>query len=302
METPKIYDVVLLTDSRYLVPNPESEYIINIFTDDNLLIKNLLSKGLRIYRTNSDDPEMEWSSKDYALFRSTWDYFERIDEFRDWLVKASKLTNFINSVEQIKWNLDKHYLTELFEKGLAIPPTIFLEIGERRTLSEIVESNSWKKFILKPAISGAARHTYLFENSDIERIAPIFKTLIENESMLLQEYQGKIESKGEISLIVIGGKFAFSILKKAKEGDFRVQDDFGGSVHPYVANKEEIEFAEKSVSLCAEMPTYARVDLIWDNHNNLCLSELELIEPELWFRKFPKAAELLAQAVFEKFS
>ena len=43
---------------------------------------------------------------------------------------------------------------------------------------------------------------------------------------------------------------------------------------------------------------YARVDIVYDNKNNLALSELELIEPELWFRNNPKAATLLSETIF----
>ena len=43
---------------------------------------------------------------------------------------------------------------------------------------------------------------------------------------------------------------------------------------------------------------YARVDFVYDNENNLALIELELIEPELWFRNNPKAATLLAETIF----
>ena len=32
---------------------------------------------------------------------------------------------------------------------------------------------------------------------------------------------------------------------------------------------------------------YGRVDVFYDNDNLLSLGELELIEPELWFRKHP---------------
>ena len=34
-----------------------------------------------------------------------------------------------------------------------------------------------------------------------------------------------------------------------------------------------------------------------DNEDQLAVSELELIEPELWFRFYPEAAELLAKAI-----
>jgi hypothetical protein len=98
--------------------------------------------------------------------------------------------------------------------------------------------------------------------------------------------------------MLFGGRYSHAVLKKAKQGDYRVQDDFGGSVRDYSPTAEEIEFAEKTVAACSPVPIYARVDVIWDNDNQLCVSELELIEPELWFRTCPSAAELFAEEVF----
>ena len=85
--------------------------------------------------------------------------------------------------------------------------------------------------------------------------------------------------------------------KKAKEGDFRVQDDHGGSVEIYCPSKEEICFAEDSLKCCVELPVYARVDIVYDNNNEISLGELELIEPELWFRNNPNSAKLLAEEI-----
>ena len=48
------------------------------------------------------------------------------------------------------------------------------------------------------------------------------------------------------------------------------------------------------------LPIYARVDIFTDNNDELAVSEVELIEPELWFRNNPTAARILAQAVKEK--
>src|SRR5690606_17364865 len=90
-----------------------------------------------------------------------------------------------------------------------------------------------------------------------------------------------------------------AVLKIAKPGDFRVQDDFGGSVHEYDPSKEQIAFAEKVVNAAPELPVYARVDMFKDNNGDWALAELEIFEPELWFRRNPKAAEILAQAVKE---
>ncbi len=117
---------------------------------------------------------------------------------------------------------------------------------------------------------------------------------------MLQPFQHRIVTEGEISMMVFNGQFTHAILKQAKAGDFRVQDDFGGSVHDYIPTQKEIEFAEQAVQCCPELPLYARVDIFTDNEGNLAVSELELIEPELWFRNHPEAAHVLAKATKEK--
>ena len=97
--------------------------------------------------------------------------------------------------------------------------------------------------------------------------------------------------------MVMGGQFTHAVLKVAKPGDFRVQDDFGGSVHDYQPTQAEMNFAEKAVSFCSPSPSLARVDIIRDNNDELAIIELEMIEPELWFRLNPKAADVLAEAI-----
>jgi hypothetical protein len=115
--------------------------------------------------------------------------------------------------------------------------------------------------------------------------------------MILQEYQKQITTKGEISLMLFGGEYSHAVLKKAKPGDFRVQDDFGGTVHAYMPSDQAIRFAENALAQCPELPIYARVDLFWNNEDDLVLGELELIEPELWFREAAQSAELCALAI-----
>ena len=61
--------------------------------------------------------------------------------------------------------------------------------------------------------------------------------------------------------------------------------------------KQEIEFAENCIKKCPYSPIYARVDILYDNKNSLAVSELELIEPELWFRNNPKSASILAKEI-----
>lgn len=295
----KNYDLVLLTDRRYVQPENITPYIRNILTEDELLTAALEKKGLKVFRTNWDNKTFDWSSTSYILFRTTWDYFDRFDEFKAWLEAIKTKTTLINPYELVQWNMDKHYLQELSEKGILIPETIFAETGSLQTLSDLCHASGWEEFVLKPAVSGAGRHTYKFDMEGVEKHEETFRSLIKEEAMLLQKFQPKVVSEGEIALMLFGGKFSHAVLKKAKSGDFRVQDDFGGSVHPYTADKEEIEFAEKAVATCPSLPVYARVDLIRNTGNELCVSEVELIEPELWMRMNEEAAPLFAHHLNE---
>ncbi len=115
--------------------------------------------------------------------------------------------------------------------------------------------------------------------------------------MIVQEFQKKVLTNGELSFIVISGRFTHAVIKKAKKNDYRVQDDYGGTVSIYSPKKEEIMFAENVVKKCSPTPLYARVDVLFNESGHLLLSELELIEPELWFRFCDSSATLLAKKI-----
>ena len=293
-----IYDIVILTDCRYENPEETDWYIEQILIEDGLVKSALEKKGLKVIRKSWDAKDFDWTQSRYAIFRSTWDYFDRFDEFFSWFEKTRKVLEFINCPEIIYWNLDKHYLNDLKQSNINIPPTIFIEKGEQQSLNELFEKTEWTKAVLKPAIAGAARETFLIKKDEHLKYEKELQRLIKKETMLFQEFQHQIQSKGEMSLMMIDGKFTHAVLKKVKSGDFRVQDDFGGTVVQYVPNKEEISFAEKAIAACPKETTYGRVDIFYDNENCLSLGELELIEPELWFRENLTAADKLADIIF----
>lgn len=291
------FDVTLLTSSQYLKAEADDEFTEIILEEDRLLTMALEKQGLNVARTNWDDPDFDWAETRCVLFRTPWDYFNRYDEFAPWLETAGKVTKFINPIEVINWNIDKHYMLDLENAGINIPPTVFIEPGDTRTLGEITKELKWDEFILKPAISGGAWHTYRINTSNIPEHETIYKELIRDRSMLVQEYQNSILTQGEVSYMVIGRKFTHAVLKKGKTDDFRVQENFGGTVHDHLPTAEEIEFAQMVVEKSKPGIIYARVDVMLDNNGKLSLGELEVFEPALWLRKYPPAAEILAQLV-----
>ena len=290
-------DIVILTEDRYVNPVIINEYNKNVLLEDQLVFDALQKEDLQVERKSWSDPTFDWNTTKYVMFRSTWDYFDRYDEFSIWLKNVSTKTTLLNSANIINWNIDKHYLIDLKEKRIHICESYFIEKGTTTTLSELHKQLGWEKTVLKPCISGAARHTYKLDLSTLEKHENIFQELIANEAMMLQPFQEKIMTKGEFSFVVINGKYSHAVLKIAKPGDFRVQDDFGGTVHNHEATEEQIYFAENAVKACIELPMYARVDVIIDNNNKLAISELELIEPELWFRNHPDASTNLAKEI-----
>ena len=290
-------DVVILTDHRYENPKTIDWYIQQVLTEDNLLKKELELLGHNTLIKDWKSIDSNCNKTKVAIFRSTWDYFDNFSLFINWLEKSKSNIRFINSYILIKWNLDKTYLFDLEKKGINIPKTILIKRKEKISLKDLFSKTMWKEAIIKPTVSGAARHTYRINNNNYLYYESLFIDLINEEDFLFQEFMTDITKNGEISLILISGKFTHAVKKIAKEGDFRVQDDHGGKVEIYYPSNEEIRFAESCLKCCAELPVYARVDIVYDNNNKISLGELELIEPELWFRNNPNSAKLLAEEI-----
>ena len=290
-------DITLLTCRAYYKPDNVTPYIQNILLEQELLKSAFEAQGLKVDIAYWDNPTYEWQETKSVLFRTIWDYFERFNEFWEWLEQVKTKTRLINSYELIKWNIDKHYLKDISSWGIETVPTYFADKGCNMKLHEIAKRNQWKDLVIKPAISASAFKTYKILANEIQVNEKLFNSLVQERNMLVQPYFETITQLGEASLMVFDGKFTHAILKKAQPGDFRVQDDFGGTVHNYIPTKAEINFAEKVFETCKTKPVYGRVDIVWDNDKNFYLSELEIIEPELWIRNYPKCAERIAEAV-----
>ncbi len=288
--------IVILTEDRYESPKKKNWYINNVLTEDFLLLEALVELGFKVSRVSWSSKKFDWSSVDYAIFRTTWDYFERRDEFFNWISCYSKKIKFINSFDLIRWNLDKIYLRDFPKKNIV--PSLFLKVGAKITLQEIFKKTNWEEIVIKPSISAASWNTYRVSKKNINKFEPVFSKLKKEHKMIAQEFQKNVLTDGELSFVVFGGVFSHAVLKKPKKNDYRVQDDFGGTVTFYKANQKEVDFAEKIVGFCPAPPLYARVDVLYGEGQKPLLSELEIIEPELWFRFNPKSAKVLAKKIF----
>jgi len=292
-------EIALLTDRRYessVVPEGDW-YLSNILQDDTLLMAALRDLGIRSRRVAWSRLDVDWSHFKCAVFRTTWDYFDRFVEFTSWLDRAASETRLLNDLSLVRWNMDKHYLADLARAGIPVVPSRFIERGSTIATQQLFRELDCHEAVIKPCVSGAARHTYRVHIDHAVEIEPLLNELLANEAFLFQPFQSDVLVHGEISLMVFDGRFTHAIQKLPKHGDFRVQDDHGGTVQRYVPSTAEIEFAERAMTACPSLPLYGRVDLIRDHCGQLAIMELELIEPELWLRFHPPAAAVLARAI-----
>ena len=289
----------LLTERRYAAATaPAADwYLANILQDDALLQAALAPHGFHAVRVDWADPTVNWAHFHGAVFRTTWDYFERFAEFQAWLQRVQTLTRLCNPPALVAWNMDKHYLADLAAWGVPTVPSRFIERGDHTPLPQQLAASGWAEAILKPCVSGAARHTYRVNAANAAALEAVAQTLLATEALILQPFQANILQQGEDTLMVFNGRYSHAVRKRPKAGDFRVQDDHGGTVETYTPTPTQIALAEQAMAACHPRPAYGRVDMVQDAQGQWRIMELELIEPELWLRYHPPAATAFAAAL-----
>jgi len=289
--------VALVNDHRWIDPPDPDAYAANILEEDRILSEALCAVGCEVSRVDWANPQVDWRCFDAVVIRQTWDYFDRLSEFLGWLDRIDSCTRVVNPVEVIRWNCDKRYLVDLAAAGVPTVPTIVIDRQAHvRALADLLDRNEFDEAVIKPAVSGAGRETYRVMHSEADRHEVAWQRLVSAESMLLQPFMPAIVERGEVSLIVIDDQVTHAVRKIAAAGEFRVQDDHGGTVHPHAPLPRETAVAKAALAAVPGPVSYARVDLV-EGDNGPLVMELELIEPELFFRRYPDAAERLADAV-----
>jgi glutathione synthase/RimK-type ligase-like ATP-grasp enzyme len=234
------------------------------------------------------------------VLRSTWDYHRVPTMFVAWLdalADSGRLT--INAPQIARDNVDKIYLQALEASGIAIPKTHWLDRVDNLAIDRAMRDEGWDRAVLKPRIAATAYGTLLISKGAAlpeEDLAPARAS-----GALVQEVVPEIIGRGETSIVYAGGAFSHAVVKRAKDGEFRVQQDFGGRVEAGSPSAPLLSFAASVMALVPDTSLYARVDVVESSRGPL-LMELELIEPELYFLHVPGAAAPMAQLIVDRLS
>lgn len=277
--------------------------------DDYPFHQALVDAGISFERPIWDDPKVDWNNFDAVLIRTTWDYQEKQPQFVRWARDLEGKTRLINPIEIIEWNTRKTYLRDLEELGAPLTPSIWLERGTQVVIEELMQERGWSRGFLKPVVGATARETLPFDDSveGLKAAAEHLERLLPDESMILQPFFESVKSEGEYSAIYFGGELSHGVQKIPVPGDYRVQDDFGATDRPHTFSDADFVRVEAILEALDKLVTtrfsdmapllYARVDLLRDGAGHLCLNELELVEPSLFFRHDPGSPARLVKAL-----
>lgn len=279
--------------------------------DDRTLHTALRELGVEFEQPIWTDPEIDWSSFDAVLIRTTWDYQDRCDEFVAWADRVGHCTRLFNPAPVVRWNTHKSYLRELEREGVPLAPSLWLARGEAIDLGARLTELGWSRAFIKPLLGACARETLRFRIDVADQLAAAQRhvdrlVLERNEDLVVQPYLDGVEREGELSAIWLGGQLSHGVRKVPVAGDYRVQDDFGAHDEPWELDAGAHGLCERVFTaldrvfarLGADGPLlYARVDMLRAADGELVLNELELIEPSLFFRHRPAAGHALAQAL-----
>lgn len=269
--------------------------------DDQLLLPRLDEAGIDAEPAVWSDKTVIWETFDGVVIRSCWDYHLHIQQFKSWLARldASRVPIW-NSLALIEWNADKRYLLDLAQRGIATIPTMVVPRGEPEDVVAIAEAEGWTRFVLKPAVSASGHSTHALTlplddagHAAVERTCAIGDALI-------QPFAPEVPANGEYSFTFIDGELSHATMKRAAEGEFRVQAEHGGTAVAIAPPPGLAAQAAHVIRTLSETPLYARVDGI-ERGGAFLLMELELIEPNLYLEFGDGAARRFATALAGRF-
>ena len=265
--------------------------------DDALAADVLGRAGVAVTPAVWDDPGIDWSAFDAVVIRSTWDYPLKAEQFERWLRSLAALSSRLwNPPGPVLWNTNKRYLLDLAGRGVNAVPTEYLTAGDRPDLKAVLERRGWHEAVVKPAVAVGSHGAWRTSRAAAEADQPRFAGQLGARDVLVQPFLPEVTSRGEWSLVFLGGEYSHAVLKRPAEGDFRVQEHLGGSSSPAQADRTLIDQGRSALAAVGQALLYARVDGV-ERDGQLILTELEIIEPSLFLGLAPGAGHRFAEAI-----
>ena len=286
--------------------------------DDAPLVAALRERGLEVESPVWNAADVDWSSYDAVVVRSTWDYTDRPRDFRWWAQRVSQSSRLINPAQVLTWNIDKIYQRAMEAAGLPIVPTIWMDPARNFDARAIhTRFPAFGEFVIKPTISAGSRDTGRYDASQTPSralaIQHVKHLLDAGRHVMVQRYLKQVDTVGETALVYFDGELSHAVRKAPLlDGPYRKGDADGvlykeEVMAPREASEAELALGRRVVDALPELVpgveqplAYTRVDLIPDDEGNPVVLELELIEPSFFFAQAPEAVQRFADAVVRR--
>ena len=260
------------------------------------LVEALGAHGAQASWVPWDDPDADWSQYDLVVLRETWDYPPKLESFLDWVDAVASVTAVVNPPAVVRWNHHKRYLLELAARGVRTVPTTVVTRSDADPAAALRAADR-ATVVVKPAV-GIGGNEAARGRADDPATAAHLHAVLAGGDALVQPYIEGIESRGETSVVMMGGRVSHAVAKVPAQGEFRIHEHRGGryaQVEPAPAFVAlALEASEAARAITGEGLLYARADMVASEDGRLMLMELELIEPSLYLHTVPAATEQFA--------
>lgn len=267
---------------------------------DYLCDEPLAKLGWKTHVISWRQQEVNWNDYDVVIIRTPWDYQEDAPAFLKVLEKIQASSAILeNSLDIVRWNIDKVYLKELESKGVKIVPTLWQQGFNAGDIESFFENFATEQIVIKPRISANADNTFWLTKQNYSQFLAEIEKVFTDAEYMVQPFVEHVISEGEFSCFYFDGQYSHSILKTPKQDDFRVQEEHGGRLKLVEPEQDLVNAAVNTIDAIGEVPLYARVDFV-RTAEGFALMEAELIEPSLYFNMDKNSPQRFANAFADR--
>ncbi len=269
--------------------------------DDEHAYEPLAALGWRVETVPWNRPGVAWGDYDLVIIRSTWDYFHDPDAFLAALAGIERSgVRLENPLELVRWNLRKTYLRDLAARGVPIAPTVWRDRLAPGELLPVLDEVPGEEAVIKPVVGANAEGAFRLDRQAARERTAEVERYFAGRPLMAQPFARAVLDEGEYSLFYFGGELSHAILKTPESGDFRVQEEHGGTIRAVSAEDALRDAGRAVLAAVGEAPLYLRADFVRSNDGAgapFWLMEVELIEPSLYLRMDPEAPARFARAL-----
>ena len=286
-------EIALLTAANLMSDAPDRRADAHLFDIQlDILRGGFAPHGLTLTPVRWIDP-IAWTRFGAVLVNSAWDYQDRHEDFLATLDRIAALgVPVFNDPGAVRWNIRKTYLRELESRGVPVIPTLWPEAPTADDIVQAMSAFGIEDVVLKRQVGGGARAQVRYTRANMPEAGSIM-----DRPGMIQPFIASIATEGEYSFLFVDGEFSHALVKRAKSGDYRIQEAYGGTSQAIDPTPDDRAAAQAVLTALATPPLYARVDMVRGQAGELLLMELEVIEPFLFPKDGPHIGEMLGAAL-----